>query len=168
MSSHGQSLFLSDYVRRLPSVPDAFHEPLGIAAPDMYLAYNNTIELTPMDFNNTQSVDIQNSVAYYFDAVLTDAHYDLVNCWDELVSAYLNSTITLGEFESLTALMSAPVTIEDPYTLENETFNLDYAYSINDLLAVDYEYRSDVMTKWTNAAKLQYQEVYALLQDLMA
>jgi ABC-type Fe3+ transport system substrate-binding protein len=163
MSSYGQSLFLDDSIRRLPSLPDAFQEPLGMAALDMYMAYNNTLELTPIDFNNSQSISIQNSVAYYFEAVLTNAHVELVNCWHQLVTAYLDSNITIGEFQYLAALMSAPVTIEDPYSLENETFSLDYALSINEALAVDYSYRNDVMTAWTSAAISQYAEVISYL-----
>ena len=168
MSPQGQSLFLDNSIRHLPAMVEAFQEPLGLAAPDMYLAYNETVEKVNLDFNNTLAEEMQMSVAYYFESVLTNAHDELVNCWSALIDAYLGMDINKSEFEYFVQLMSEPVSIIDPHTTQDETFDLQYAISINNDLIYDDTYRGQVMTSWTNAAKLQYNEVYQLLQDYIS
>ncbi len=168
MSPLGQSLWLDDNIRRLPSMQEAFEEPLGLVAPDMYSAYNNTIGKTPMEFNITQSVELQDSVRYYFESVLTNAHDELVQCWNAMIQAYYDLDITKEEFEYFAGLMGAPVTIQDPYSLSNRVFDMDYAIEINSDLSYDSSYRNQVMTAWTNAAMLQYADVYSQIQAWIA
>ncbi len=168
LSPFGQSQWLEDDIRRLPVLTEAFTQPLGIANPDMYEMFNQTITSNPIEFNYTLQSLTYYSFINYFESVLTNSHIELVNCWKEVVDAFNDALINATEFEYFANKMSMPVEITDPYSLENRTFTVDYAIEINNDIFNDPTYANQVTTRWINAARLQYQEVLAELQAYIA
>ncbi|MGY5874436.1 MAG: ABC transporter substrate-binding protein [Candidatus Thorarchaeota archaeon] len=165
VSPYGQSLLLDDNLRRLPVLKEAFAQPLGLANPDMYEIYNQTITSNPIEFNYTLQSLTNYAFVSYFESVFTNSHVELVNCWKEIVDAFDGALINGSEFEYFTNKMSMLVEITDPNTMENRTFTVDYATEINTDLIYDASYKAQVMFDWTTAAKAQY---IAVLTELLA
>ena len=163
LSSYGQSLWLSRSINRMPVMREAFDEPLGIAAPQLYINYNQTITNVGIYFNDTISLGSKVSFIHYFEAVFTDAHAELVDCWDAILKAYTRATnpITLTQLNNLAILMGATVTAEDPNTLVMEKFTLAYATAINGDMYSSASFLNTIKASWTAAAKAQYISVMA-------
>ena len=163
LSSYGQSLWLHRSINRMPVMREAFDEPLGIAAPQLYINYNQTIANVGIYFNDTISLGSKVSFIHYFEAVFTDAHAELVDCWDAILKAYTRDTnpITLTQLNNLAILMGATVTAEDPNTLVMEKFTLAYATAINGDMYSSASFLNTIKASWTAAAKAQYISVMA-------
>jgi len=163
LSSYGQSLWLDTSINRMPVMREAFDEPLGLAAPQLYVNFNQTIANVGIYFNDTISLGSKVSFIHYFEAVFTDAHAELVDCWDAILKAYTRSTnpITLTQLNDLATLMGATVTVADPNTLVMEKFTLAYATEINGDMYSSASFLSAIKTSWTAAAKAQYISVMA-------
>ena len=163
LSPYGQSLWLDTSINRMPIMEEAFQEPLGLANPQAYTNYNQTIANVGIYFNDTISLASKVSFIHYWEAVFTDAHAELVDCWDAILKAYTRGTnpITLSQLNDLAALMGDTVTVEDPNTLVMEKFTLAYATEINDDMYSDASFLSTMKTLWTAAAKAQYISVMA-------
>ena len=163
VSSYGQSLWLHSSINRMPVMREAFNEPLGIAAPQLYTNFNQTIANVGIYFNDTISLGSKVSFIHYFEAVLTDAHSELVDCWDAILKAYTRATnpITLTQLNDLATLMGATVTAADPNTLVMEKFTLAYATAINGDMYSSATFLNTIKASWTAAAKAQYISVMA-------
>ena len=163
LSPYGQSLWLDTSINRMPIMEEAFNEPLGLANPQAYINYNQTIANVGIYFDDTISLASKVSFIHYWEAVFTDAHAELVDCWDAILKAYTRGTnpITLTQLNDLAALMGATVTVEDPNTLVMEKFTLAYATEINGDMYSDASFLSTMKTLWTAAAKAQYISVMA-------
>jgi ABC-type Fe3+ transport system substrate-binding protein len=163
LSSYGQSLWLSSSINRMPVMREAFDEPLGIAAPQLYVNYNQTIANVGIYFDDAISLGSKISFIHYFEAVFTDAHTELVDCWDAILKAYTRGTnpISLTELNDLATLMGATVTVADPNTAVMEKFTLAYATEINGDMYSSASFLSAIKTAWTAAAKAQYISVMA-------
>jgi len=163
LSSYGQSLWLDTSINRMPVMREAFDEPLGLAAPQLYVNFNQTIANVGIYFNDTISLGSKVSFIHYFEAVFTDAHAELVDCWDAILKAYTIRTnpITLTQLNDLAILMGATVTAEDANTLVMEKFTLAYATEINGDMYSSASFLSTIKASWTAAAKAQYISVMA-------
>ncbi|MFW9982732.1 MAG: extracellular solute-binding protein [Candidatus Thorarchaeota archaeon] len=163
LSPEGQAVWLSPGVSRMPVLGTAFTTPYGQNFPDLYATYNQTIETSGIEFNDTLSVEINTAFISYFEAVFNDAHDNLVLCWDALVSAYYDTDITLTQLNNWSVYMGRPVTIMYESTPTN--FTIEFAKSINDQMINDSGFYYDMQTAWTAAANAQY---LATLADLNA
>jgi len=163
LSSYGQSLWLSRSINRMPVMREAFDEPLGQAAPELYANYNQTIVNVGIYFDDAISLGSKISVIHYFEAVFTDAHPELVDCWDAILKAYTRGTnpITLTQLNDLATQMGATVTVKDPNTLVMEKFTLAYATEINGDMYSSASFLNTIKASWTAAAKAQYLSVMA-------
>ena len=168
LSPYGQSLWLSDTIRRMPVMGEAFSQPLGLAAPDLYSVYNKTLINVGIDFNDTISLQTNMAFISYWESVYFLAHDELVDCWSAMVDAYFAGDLTEQELNNFANQMGTPVTIIDPLSSQTEKFTLDYATRINNNMIYNDAYKSQVQTAWTNAAKLQYQTVLAAVQAYIA
>lgn len=168
LSIEGQALWLDSKIRRMPVIEEAFHTPAGLAAADLYSVFNQTIANVGIDFDDSLSLQINTAFIFYFESVFTNAHTELVNCWDALVDAYLGATISVSEFDAFAAQMGALVEIQDPYTSDLEEFTLAYAIAINGDMIDDSTYQDSVQNAWTSSAILQYNAVFASLSALLA
>ena len=95
----------------------AFDEPLGLAAPALYYNFNLTISNVGISFDDDISLATNAALVNYWSAVFTDAHQELVDCWDTIVNAYEMGWITEGELDTYATAMGTPVTVQDPDTL---------------------------------------------------
>ncbi|MFW9926823.1 MAG: extracellular solute-binding protein [Candidatus Thorarchaeota archaeon] len=163
LSPEGQAVWLSPGVSRMPVLGTAFTTPYGQNFPDLYATYNQTIETSGIEFNDTLSVEINTAFISYFEAVFNDAHDNLLLCWDALVSAYYDTDITLAQLNNWSVYMGRPVTIMYESTPTN--FTIEFAKSINDQMINDSGFYYDMQTAWTAAANAQY---LATLADLNA
>jgi len=168
LSPYGQSLWLSESIRRMPVMAEAFSEPLGLAAPDLYAAYNATLENVGIDFNDTISLLTNMALISYWESVFFTAHDELVDCWSAIVDAYYDGDINEEELNDFAADMGTPVSILDPKTSVLEKFTLDYATRINNDMIYDDSYKAQVQSSWANAAKLQYNSVLSALLAYIA
>ncbi len=160
LSPYGQSLWLDNNIRRLPIMEDAFSQSLGLAEPDLYSVYNQTVDNEGIDFNETFAELTNSAFVYYWESVYTNAHDWLVDCWALMVEAYYDGHINATELDAFAVMMGTPVTITDPISSVSEKFTIDYALRINSDVFSNAAYRSDIQTAWTNAANTQYQAVY--------
>ena len=161
LSAEGQVLWLDDTLRRMPVMREAFDEPGAIGAEDLYSVFNQTISTTSIEFNDTLSFGMNRAFTRYFESVFTHSHVELVNCWDAIYSAYDEGRITLTELDAYAAQMGAMISIVDPKTSLTEEFTKAYATAINNDMIYDSSYASTVQSRWTVAAKIQYQDVMA-------
>ncbi|MHA1480985.1 MAG: ABC transporter substrate-binding protein [Candidatus Thorarchaeota archaeon] len=163
LSDYGQSLWLTPAIRRIPILEGAFTQPAAVCAEDLYESFNNTKATTGIDFNDTLSLQINSAFIQYWEAVITEAHTELVDCWTLMIGAYYDGHITETELDDFAALMGAPVTVIDAKTALSEKFTQAFAISINDDMFGDTEYAGQMQNLWTTAAKAQYLSVYNMV-----
>jgi hypothetical protein len=154
LSAEGQALWLDDDLRRMPVMREAFDLVAGVD--DLYSAFNQTISTVGIDFNDTLSYDMNRAFIKYFEAVLTDAHTELVNCWSAIYTAYDEGRINSGELDAYCDLMAAMISAVDAKTSITEEFTIAYATAINYDMIYDSAYASTMQSRWTAAAKIQY------------
>lgn len=164
LSAEGQALWLDIDIRRMPIMREAFDLVSGVD--DLYLAFNRTTATVGIEFDDSLELSMNRPFIYYFEAVFTDSHADLVNCWSAIYDAWFAGTINEAEVNYYAGLMGAVVSIIDPKTALTEEFTLAYAQSIDYDMVYDPSYASTVQSRWTIAAKIQYQTVQALVEGL--
>ncbi|MHA1246887.1 MAG: ABC transporter substrate-binding protein [Candidatus Thorarchaeota archaeon] len=167
LTPEAQSLWLNDNILRMPVMREAFDQPLGQSHPQMYATFNKTVKTVGIDFNDTLSLEINAAFVKYFESVFTDAHTELVQCWDVIVDAYLDGKLNQSQFEYYANLMGQPVTIQDPKTGLDEQFTIEYARAINHDMIYDATYASQVQSRWTAAAKAHYNDVRSQVEALL-
>jgi hypothetical protein len=145
----------------MPVMREAFDEPGLGDVEDLYSAFNQTASTVGIDFNDTLSYEMNRAFIKYFESVFTDAHTDLVNCWTAIYTAYDEGRINLAELNSYADQMGAMITAIDPKTSISEEFTIAYATAINYDMIYDSSYASTIQSRWTAAAKIQYQTVMA-------
>jgi ABC-type Fe3+ transport system substrate-binding protein len=160
LSPYGQSLWLNPNIRRMPVMREAFDQPLGAQAQDLYAVFNQTIKTIGIDFNDTLSLETNAALIYYFESVFTNSHTELVRCWHLIVSSYYAGHLNATEMNNFANMMGVTVTIQDPKTLLSEKFTIAYAKSINHDMIYDATFLSQVQARWTIAAKNQYNNIY--------
>lgn len=164
LSAKGQSIWLDNNIRRMPVMRSAFDEVTGVD--DLYTAFNQTVKTVGITFNDTYSLSMNRALIKYFEAVFTDAHTELVNCWKAIYDAYHAGKIDLAGVDSYAAQMAQMITINDPKTGLSETFTPTYAAGINNDMIYDSAYASSVQARWTTNAKIQYAYVQSLVEAL--
>jgi len=77
--------------------------------------------------------------------------------------------ITEDQLNKLVDDMANPSKFEftDPATGQKTTFTLQTAQSINDKILSDVNYRNQLVSEWTQAAKQRYAAVHQELQSLI-
>ncbi len=161
LSVEGQALWLNDDLRRMPVMREAFNQPGLGDVEDLYIAFNKTMETVGIEFNDTLSLAMNRAFIKYFESVFTHSHADLVNCWVAINTAYDEGRIDLSELNAYADQMAAIISIVDPKTSLTEEFTIAYATAINHDMIYDSTYASTVQSRWTIAAKIQYQSVMA-------
>jgi ABC-type Fe3+ transport system substrate-binding protein len=166
LSVPGQLLWLDSSILRMPVLEETFWDPAAAGSQDLYAAFNKTTTTTGIDFNDTLSLEINKAFILYFQSVFTDAQIELVQCWNEILQKYNDSIIDENDLNYYAGLMGTPVTAEDYITSVMEKFTLEYCRSINDAMTRNAEFSSAMRVRWTNAAKAQYNAVYATVSAL--
>lgn len=160
LSAEGQAIWLDDDLRRMPVMREAFDVGGLGDVEDLYLAFNQTTTTIGIDFDDDLSLSMNRAFIKYWEAVFTDAHTELVNCWSAILDAYDDGRIaTIGELNTYCDQMGAMLTILDGKTNNPEEFTIAYAQSINHDMIYDSAYASTMQSRWTAAAKIQYQTV---------
>jgi ABC-type glycerol-3-phosphate transport system substrate-binding protein len=163
----GQALWLNPSIKRMPIMREAFDTPVGQQNLDLYTVFNDTVKNIGIDFNDSLSLEINTAFTKYFEAVFTDAHDDLVDCWDLMVDAFYNGNITESQLNDFADQMGHPVTIEDPDGGGPQEFTIAYARQINLDMVYNSVYAGQMQNLWTAAAKAQYLAVYNAVLALM-
>ena len=163
LSDYGQSLWLDPSIRRMPVLEGAFTQPAAADAQDLYSSYNQTKTTTGIDFDDSLSLQINSAFIQYWEAVFTEAHTELVDCWTLMVGAYFDGHITETQLNDFATLMGSPVTVLDAKTSASEEFTQAFAISINNDMIYDTEYAGQMQSLWTTAAKAQYLSVYNMV-----
>jgi hypothetical protein len=162
-----QALWLNPNIMRMPVMREAFDTPYGSTKTTLYATFNQTVQNTGIDFNDTLSVLTNTAFTKYFEAVFTHAHNELVSCWDLMVDAFLGGHISEVQLNGFATQMGTPVTIVDPKSSLSRKFTVQYAIDMNSDMISDPTYAEQVQTLWTTAAKAQYAAVYAAVDALM-
>ncbi|MFO7835894.1 MAG: ABC transporter substrate-binding protein [Candidatus Thorarchaeota archaeon] len=165
LSAEGQSLWLSEGIRRMPVLESAFHTELGQENEGLYSLFNQTLENEGIDFNETLSVNINTAFTAYFEAVFNDAHDSLADAWKALVDAYYDEEITREQLDQLAAQMGEPVTVT--VDGEDHKFTIPYAEEINEDMIYDSSFYNSMQQLWRDAAENQYDQVISDLNDLI-
>ncbi|MDF1538690.1 MAG: ABC transporter substrate-binding protein [Candidatus Thorarchaeota archaeon] len=165
LSDYGQSLWLDASISRMPVRIGAFDSP---GAPqDLKSVYTQTVNTVGIEFNDTLTLYQNTALLKYFEAVFTDAHTELRQCWGAIVGAFYDGHISAAQVDTYADLMGIPVTIQDPNTSTMEKFTLAYAMEINNDLIYNSDFGNSMQSLWTAAAKAQYLDVYNQIQALL-
>ena len=164
LSAEGQAIWLDNDIRRMPVMREAF-DVLGLGdVEDLYLAFNQTTLTVGIDFDDALSLGMNRAFIKYWESVFSDSHADLVNCWSAIYTAYDEGRINLGELDAYADMMGAMITVDDFTTSLAEEFTIAYATAINHDMIYLPAYSSAMQSRWTAAARIQYQTVQALVE----
>ncbi|WP_456422076.1 ABC transporter substrate-binding protein [Thermococcus sp.] len=179
--TQGQAVWMSPEVNRLPINPSIFNETItqefaktlfkgkyagetfAKARPALLKAYKIAITSKGIPFNDTEALKTVNALQYYFKATLVDVNGPLHQAWIAIVKAYKDGKITEEQFKQLENELTAPIQFKDPLTGKTVTFTEEYAAKINDKIATDAGFQSQLMQEWRNAAQAKYNKV---MEDL--
>ncbi|GAB6135242.1 ABC transporter substrate-binding protein [Thermococcus prieurii] len=179
--TEGQAVWMSPDVNRLPINAGIFNqtitqdeakvlfngkyagETFGKARPALLKAYKLAITSKGIPFNDNEALKTVNALQYYFKATLIDVNGPLHQTWMAIVNAYKSGKITQQQFEKLKEELTAPIQFKDPLTGKMVTFTEEYAAKINNKIATDAGFQSQLMQEWRNAAQAKYNKV---MEDL--
>jgi len=182
--TEGQAVWMSPDINRLPINPTIFNKTIteeeakvlfngqlagktyAEARPALLKAYQISISSKGIPFDDTRALKTVNALQYYFKATLIDVNGPLHQAWIALVKAYKEGKITEEQFEQLKDRLTAPIQFKDPETGQMVTFTEDYAAKINDKIATDAGFQSQLMQEWRNAAQAKYEGVLKELEAL--
>ncbi len=134
--------------------------------PALVKAYELTISSEGISFDDARALKTVNSLQYYFKATLVDVNGPLHQAWMALVNAYKEGKITQEQFEKLKDELTAPIEFKDPETGQMVTFTEEYAAKINDRIATDAGFQSQLMDEWRSAAQEKYNKVLEELKKI--
>ncbi len=181
--TEGQAVWMSPDINRLPIWGGIFNETItqpyanvlfngkfvgktyGQARPALLKAYEIALSSKGIPFDDNKALKTVNSLQYYFKATLIDANGPLHQAWTSIVNAYKEGKITKDQFNRLKDELTAPIQFKDPLSGQTVTFTEQYAEKINDKIATDAAFQSQMMQEWRQAAENKYNKV---LQDLKA
>jgi len=158
LSVDGQALWLNENINRMPVRGDVFTKTdAGKNRQDLYAIFNETIHNIGIPFNDSRVLSYEEAMRYYFEAIITNAHENLVNAWKAIVDAYLSGKIDNATYNQLVQELTAPISwTEDGTTY---TFTIEYAQSINNRVKTDTAFTQQMQSIWTQAAIQQYDAV---------
>ncbi|MCK5626091.1 ABC transporter substrate-binding protein, partial [Candidatus Bathyarchaeota archaeon] len=162
LSPEGQSLWLDEKVNRMPVRSDAFQTVKGQQRVDLYERFNTTIRNIGISFSDVVALRYEQSLMYYFEAVLKNEHESLASTqgvWTELVRAKEEQRITQQQFSDLILELGTPVSWTDPTDQTLTQFTEEYASSVNNRIYTDSAFRSLMQGIWGEAARVQYQSI---------
>ena len=170
LSPEGQALWMNPNINRMPVNPKVFDEtPEGRNRTDLKAAYDATLESTTIEFSDEMASSIEEAMRWFFFATITQAHDELQSLWKDLALAYLSGKITQDQFNKLVDDLANPSKLEytDPATGQKTTFTLQTAQNMNTKILEDVNYRNQLVSEWTQAAKQRYQAIHQELQSLI-
>jgi len=162
LSPEGQKLWLDEKVNRMPVRSDAFQTEKGQQRSDLYARFNTTIRNIGLPFSDEVALRYEQSLKYYFEAVLKNEHDSLASIqgvWTKLVQAKAEQRITQQQFSDLILELGTPVSWTDPTDQTTYQFTEEYAISINYRIYTDSAFRSLMQGVWGEAARSQYKNI---------
>jgi ABC-type Fe3+ transport system substrate-binding protein len=163
LSPEGQSIWLDERINRMPLRSDAFHTEKGQERSDLYALFNQTIRNIGIPFSDELAISYEQSLMYYFEAVLKNEHEALAGlqgAWTELVNAKEEQRITQQQFNDLVLELGTPVSWLNSTDAQTYQFTEEYATYINEKIYRDSFFRSQMQGIWGQAARTHYQSVY--------
>jgi len=163
LSPEGQSIWLDERINRMPLRVDAFHTEKGQERSDLYALFNQTILNIGIPFSDELAISYEQSLMYYFEAVLKNEHEALAGlqgAWTALVNAKKEQWITQQQFIDLVLEFGTPVSWLNSTDAQTYQFTEEYAISINEKIYRDSLFRSQMQGIWGQAARAHYQSVY--------
>ena len=182
--TEGQAIWMSPDINRLPIWGGIFNQTItqqyanvlfngkfvgktyGQARPALLKAYNIAINSKGIPFNDKEALATVNTLQYYFKATLIDTNGPLHEAWIAMVKALKAGKITQAQFNKLEEELTAPIQFKDPLTGQTTTLTEDYAKKINDKIATDAAFQSQIMQEWRTAAQAKYNKVLHDLQSM--
>ncbi|MCW4037995.1 MAG: extracellular solute-binding protein [Candidatus Bathyarchaeota archaeon] len=163
LSPEGQSIWLDERINRMPLRSDAFHTKKGQERSDLYALFNQTINNIGIPFSDELAISYEQSLMYYFEAVLKNEHEALAGsqgAWTELVKAKEEQRITQQQFNDLILTLGTPISWLNSTDAQTYQFTQEYAISINEKIYRDSLFRSQMQGIWGQAARAHYQNIY--------
>jgi ABC-type Fe3+ transport system substrate-binding protein len=164
LSPEGQSIWLNERINRMPVRPDAFQTEKGQQRSDLYTLFNDTISNVGIPFSDEVAISYEQSLMYYFEAVLKNEHEalaGLAGAWTEIVKAKAEQRISQQEFSDFLLELGTPVSWVNSTDAQTYQFTEEYAIAINEKIYWDSLFRSQMQDIWGDAARAQYQSIYA-------
>jgi hypothetical protein len=143
-----------------------FNTSAGEERPDLKQAYEKATTSQSINFSDQLAVQTEQAMKFYFVATLINAHDDLQSVWSLIAKAYLNGSISKGQYDELIKMLTDPFEFKDPLTGENTTFTLDYAKKINSYLSNATIYQT-LMREWEDGARNRYLSTYQHFLDIL-
>jgi ABC-type Fe3+ transport system substrate-binding protein len=163
LSPEGQSIWLDERINRMPLRSDAFHTEKGQKRSDLYTLFNQTISNIGIPFSDELAISYEQSLMYYFEAVLKNEHEALAGsqgAWTELVNAQAEQRSTQQQFNDLVLTLGTPISWLNSTDAQTYQFTQEYAISINEKIYRDSLFRSQMQGIWGQAARAHYQNIY--------
>ncbi|WP_297070863.1 ABC transporter substrate-binding protein [Thermococcus sp.] len=182
--TQGQAVWMSPDINRLPIWGGIFNQTItkayasvlfngkfvgetyGQARPALLKAYQLAISSKGIPFNDKEALETVNSLQYYFKATLIDTNGPLHQAWVAIVKAYKDGKINENQFKQLENELTAPIQFKDPLSGQMVTFTEQYAMKINDKIATDASFQSQIMQEWRTAAQAKYNKVLSDLNSM--
>ena len=164
LSPEGQSIWLNERINRMPVRPDAFQTEKGQQRSDLYTLFNDTISNVGIPFSDEVAISYEQSLMYYFEAVLKNEHEalaGLAGAWTEIVKAKAEQRISQQEFSDFLLELGTPISWVNSTDAQTYQFTEEYAIAINEKIYWDSLFRSQMQDIWGDAARAQYQSIYA-------
>ncbi len=162
LSAEGQAVLLHNNIKRMPIRSDAFD---NVPNTDDYSnaehlrdLYNATIHNQGIAFNETLALSYLNSMIYYWEATLNDAHNELRDVMKSAKNAYEGGKLSEKQLLKLAYALGSPV--GDP------PFTEDYAQQINSQIGSDEGFRTQKRSEWKTKAKAKYQNLKSQLDSI--
>jgi ABC-type Fe3+ transport system substrate-binding protein len=163
LSPEGQAIWLDERINRMPLRSDAFHTEKGQERVDLYALFNQTISNIGIPFSDELAISYEQSLMYYFEAVLSNEHEALAGsqgAWTELVNAKAEQRITQQQFNDWVLELGTPISWVNSTDAQTYQFTEEYAVSINENIYRNSLFRSQMQGIWGQAARTHYQSIY--------
>lgn len=163
LSPEGQSLWLDKRINRMPVRQEAFLTEIGKQRADLYTLFNKTIRNIGIAFSDEVAISYEQSLMYYFEAVLKNEHEPLAGiqgAWTALVKAKAEQRITQQQFRELVMELGTPISWVNSTDGKTYQFTEAYAKSINERIYKDSLFRGRMQGIWGEAARAKYRSIY--------
>ncbi len=162
ISAEGQAVLLHNNIKRMPIRSDAFdnapNTPEYSHVAELKEIYQSTIHNQGIEFNETLSLSYLNSMIYYWEATLHEAHNEIRDVMKSARNAYDSNKLTNKQLFKLALALGQPV--------GSPAFTQEYAQQINDQMGSDDAFRTTKQTEWKEAAKQKYADIKTQLDSI--
>ena len=168
LSSEGQKTWLDGNINRMPVNEAVFDTPEGMQRADLEEVFGKTQDALTIQFDSVEGASYYSAIRSYHRSVIVLPQIQLGELWDDLTWALEDGQITQSQFDGIADKIGNPMEIPfvDPATGDTEIFTMEYAQSINPMVATDVVYKQELVDAWLEATNTHYETLAAELESI--